>query len=60
MEGAALELAVAGEGRLLLAVQPPAGTKQQPVTLGMLQVSTLLAFMHGSCESLWRSKWVEV
>lgn len=38
VERAALELAVTGEARLMLAVEPPAGTKQQPLTLDALQV----------------------
>lgn len=29
---------MAGAGRLQLAVEPPAATRQQPITLGMLQV----------------------
>ena len=37
MEEGALRLAVEAEPRLLLAVEPPAATRQQPLTLAMLQ-----------------------
>lgn len=45
VEGAALQLAVEAEPRLLLAVEPPAGSAQQPLTLAMAQETKYSLFL---------------
>jgi len=44
VEGAALQLAVEAEPRLLLAAEPPTATPQQPLTLGMAQETKYTLF----------------